>query len=320
MKKAVIALIALAMLPVHSVQADIFGELGKLGKKVEKVGSKIGKATGLDNCDHKKDKDSSASEDMTVPGVDIRINYAERYGNGVLISYTIQNNNDTDYSQFWIYVNGSSRTGTDSEADFDCGQTMKVTNEYNRSDKMVRADSRRQGYLYIDRLPRNANSISELRIGGRSNVRRDKNLYGEYMYKFRNIPLKGFLESNRAGVYCTHPEIKVNYLGASYDRDKKLVTLEYTLTQTGDDDISAGFFNRDSSYAYDEAGNQYIVGSETASFNGSFKLTPNQPVRMRTYIGDVPANTKDFSKVVATFGAYGTPDLHVRFDNLNINN
>lgn len=209
MKKAVIALIALAMLPVHSVQADIFGELGKLGKKVEKVGSKIGKATGLDNCDHKKDKDSSAAEDMTVPGVDIRINYAERYGNGILISYTIQNNNDIDYSQFWIYVNGSSRTGTDSEADFDCGQTMKVTNEYNRSDKMVRADSRRQGYLYIDRLPRNANSISELRIGGRSNIRRDKNLYGEYMYKFRNIPLKGFLESNRAGVYCTHPEIKL---------------------------------------------------------------------------------------------------------------
>lgn len=322
MKKLLATLLVSGCVATSFASPDIFDKIGKALDKVDKALNSVTDNT-QQSSSTSKTTTSSASYKQPAPNVRVTLNEAMRYGEGVLIPYTMTNNGEEGYTNFVFNLRelNSNFKGERSSIIFNNGKEAYITEEYNRNDNYsLPGEAKRRAYFYLPKLPKGATSIKQVRLGGRAQggPKRDMkdNYFGEWLYVFPEMQIRDFQESNREGVVCTHPDIKVKYNGAEYDAAKKILMLDYTLTNTGDEDLS--FSLHGNSEAYDEDGNKYRVASGVAGGTNSLKLDSEQTVHVQTAVIDVPSKVKSFSRINAEFSTYGTPVLATRFTNFTI--
>lgn len=323
MKKLLVTLLVSGCVATTFASPDIFDKIGKALDKADKALNSVTGNTQQSSSTAKSSTSSTATYKQPAPNVEIKLIEAMRYGEGVLIPYTMTNNGEEGYTNFVFNLRelNSNFKGERSCIIFNNGKEGYITEEYNRNDNYsLPGETKRRAYFYLPKLPKGATSIKQVRLGGRAQGgpkrNTSDNYYGEWLYVFPEMPIRGFQESNREGVYCTHPAIKVKYNGAEYDAAKKILMLDYTLTNTGDDDFSFTF--QSNSEAYDEDGNKYRVASGVAGGTNSLKLDSEQTVHVQTAVFDVPSKVKSFSRITADFGSYGTPLLATKFTNFTI--
>ncbi len=323
MKKLLVTLLVSGCVATTFASPDIFDKIGKALDKADKALNSVTGNTQQSSSTAKSSTSSTATYKQPAPNVEIKLIEAMRYGEGLLISYTVTNIGEERYPAFIFHlrdVYGGNGKSERALAVFDNGKESYITQEYNREEKALPSETKKKAYLYVPKLPKGVSSIKQIRLGGygRSDSSRStkENPFGEWLYVFPEMPIRGFQESNREGVYCTHPAIKVKYNGAEYDAAKKILMLDYTLTNTGDDDLSFTF--QSNSEAYDEDGNKYRVASGVAGGTNSLKLDSEQTVHVQTAVFDVPSKVKSFSRITADFGSYGTPLLATKFTNFTV--
>lgn len=323
MKKLLATLLVSGCVATSFASPDIFDKIGKALDKVDKALNSVTDNTQQSTSTSRTSTSSTAIYKQPAPNVRVTLNEAMRYGDGVLIPYTMTNNGEEGYTNFVFNLRelNSNFKGERSRIIFNNGKEGYITEEYNRNNNYsLPGEAKRRAYFYLPKLPKGATSIKQVRLGGRAQggQKRDMkdNYFGEWLYVFPEMQIRDFQESNREGVVCTHPDIKVKYNGAEYDAAKKILMLDYTLTNTGDEDLS--FSLHGNSEAYDEDGNKYRVTSEVVGGSDGLNLDSEQTVRVRTAVIDVPRKVKSFSRINAEFSTYGTPVLATRFTNFTI--
>jgi len=128
---------------------------------------------------------------------------------------------------------------------------------------------------WIPDLPKNAKAITFLKLVGRaaySSKVSATNSYGDFDYKYTNIVLPGFPESNLPGCVFYDNEVALNVGGISVDgRD---LVVDFTLTNIGRKDFSVDLKDFGSGTARTVDGDEYKVSTRIAD-----SLPAGEPVK-----------------------------------------
>lgn len=237
-------------------------------------------------------------------GVELSVNKATKWGDGMLVYFTLKNNLDYDIKNFIVNHNPGIPGNNDSRIIFDNGTSAYSNSMLHESTfYSVPSDAKRTGYVYVGSIPRKVKTIG-LQLGARCDtgpVVTKTNPYGECLYVFDSIPVIDFPESNVEGAYCTNPNLRLNVNSVS--RDGNDVIVDFILSNPTEEDLSYWLFGMEEPGAYDADGNAYATTYGVAGGKNTFKLMGDGgKVRLVATVKNVPKAVTEFQQIKVPFG------------------
>lgn len=230
---------------------------------------------------------NAQNQQEELPPVQLWINECVRWADRMMIFYTVQNNMDQDINSFTLYVNDIPGQ-YDCMAEYDNGKTSYMHwNTYLRSNPSVPAHTRRKGAIMTSGVCPSSAKTATITLGGRCSdgpIVTKKNPYGEFVMRYPDVPIRGYMESNRKGVYCTNPnfQLKVNQVR----RDGNRVFVNFDITSTEPDDVKFFFPLYEGAEAYLPDGRR----CEVKMSRTEVPLSMDTPVQAMATITGVPQN------------------------------
>lgn len=234
-----------------------------------------------------------ANADNGIRGISMSINPARMHRSGEVVTFNIMIDNGNTKDEKAVNI-----SFYDSEAIIDGEGEHRLNSTQSTPILNLPAEETVALKAWITRIPLNAEKITSMQIVGRapeSSKSTSANPYGDYSYRFRNLPLPEFPESNRRGCVFFDNEISL-HVGDIYASGKDLV-VDFTLTNNGGKDytINAADFGR--GVARTAEGDEYVVSTKISK-----NLMVGEPVKGQIVITD--GANKTFISVRQGFDLY----------------
>lgn len=175
-----------------------------------------------------------AKDDNGIKGITMSVNTERMHRSGDEVQFNLMVINGTSKDE-----NNVGLSFMDSEVVIDGDENCPIDGEIKWGSINLPANETTGINTWISKVPLNAEKITSIKLVGRapnSSKSTDKNPYGNYDYRFTNIALPSFLESNIPGCVFYDNEILLN-VGEISVNGKDLV-VEFTLTNKGRKDYS----------------------------------------------------------------------------------
>jgi len=317
------------LMAAPSMQADFWNSLKKAAKSGQEVLDQLsGTQTNKNKSNNNKNTTSSQSTSKelgVMPGLDIKLHSAERWGDGVRIIYSVTNNTGQDHSfEFGIYGPGEYVFNydpiimDDNNNKYYGGPTSLGNAKFTRGGgcslfATIPDGITVRGIYTVDNVPRTVNNFKILTIGFCETVAWKKT---PYKYEWHNVPFSERKNTNGDNILCTLPTLDIKYQGLK--RVGNDLSLDFILTNnTGEDIYPRPFFlgGETTTYSYD--GDNYDVewhvGGKEIDFNS--KAIPNGiAVKCSLLIKNVPTSVTGFSLVRWEFDSY----YKLEFKNIDV--
>lgn len=259
------------------------------------------------NSNNRKIENSKPEEN----GVIFSITDAVRWGNKMLVFYTIKNNTDDNLNYLNFYL-GNTLAQNESNAAFDNGKTCWFIHEdYLRNNKDVPSRALRRGALCAEMVPAKAKTVN-LFLTGFATVNGSNKKFNR---QFKNVPIRGFQASNLPGSFISHPNIKMNV--NSVAKEGNNICINLSLTNLDEEDITFNMY-ADRGEAYDSYGKTYKLNSDVKTL----RMRPEKPLTFTINVMNVPQSATEFQSVVLPLYAqnYELPEaFHIVLNDIAIN-
>ena len=202
-----------------------------------------------------------ANDRNGIKGITMSINTERMHRSGDIVQFNLMVNNSTSKDE-----NNVGLSFMDSDVVIDGDNRCPIDGRIEWGVVNLPANETTGIYTWISRIPLNAEKITSIKLVGRapnSSKSTNNNPYGNYDYRFSDITLPAFPESNKPGCVFYDNEILLN-VGEVYTNGKNLV-IEFTLTNNGRKDysINVGDFGRGT--ARTAEGEEYKVSTKFPS-------------------------------------------------------
>lgn len=306
-------LVSALCFPTNS-KADLFKKFGnaidKLNKGIDKATEVINGQTNTNNNNgnngNKRSQYSTSSTGSSqygpAGGADVVITDVSRWGDGLIIQFAVNNKLDEDINSFMVRHNSGMNNPLDTRVIFNNGSEYYTNSMLSNSSLSVPAGGRRAGYVATRSMPNNAQTV-DLMLYGRCNtgpVVTKANPYGEFLYYFKSLPIKGFQKSNLEGAYCTNPNLKVNV--NKIERQNNSVVIDFALINPTEQELDYSLFTFEGMSAIDSDGNDYSISYSNASGGNDLTLPAEGKKRIIATIKNVPKSVNEFQQIIIPFG------------------
>lgn len=199
-----------------------------------------------------------ANDGNGIKGITMSINTERMHRSGDEVQFNLMVINGTSKDE-----NNVGLSFMDSEVVIDGDENCPIDGEIKWGSINLPANETTGINTWISKVPLNAEKITSIKLVGRapnSSKSTNNNPYGNYDYRFTNIVLPSFLESNMPGCVFYDNEILLN-IGEISVSGKDFV-VEFTLTNKGRKDysISVADFGRGSARTVE--GEEYQVSTK----------------------------------------------------------
>lgn len=216
-----------------------------------------------------------ANDRNGIKGITMSINTERMHRSGDEVQFNLIVTNRTSRDE-----NNVGLSFMDSEAVIDGDNRCPIDGEIKWGSINLPADEITSINTWISKIPLNAETITAIKLVGRapdSSKSTDNNPYGDYDYRFADIALPSFLESNKPGCVFYDNEILLN-VGEISTNGKDLI-VEFTLTNNGRKDYSINVADYGCGTARTADGEEYKVSTKFPS-----SLPVAEPVKGRIVI------------------------------------
>lgn len=202
-----------------------------------------------------------ANDRHGIKGISMSINGERMHRSGDEVQFNLMVTNSTSKDE-----NNVALSFMDSEVVIDGDEKCPIDGKVNWGAINLPANETTGINTWISKIPLNAEMITSIKLVGRapdSSKSTDNNPYGNYDYRFTNISLPAFLESNKPGCVFYDNEILLN-VGETYVNGKDLV-VEFMLTNKGRKDYSIRVADYGRGSARTAEGEEYQVSTQFPS-------------------------------------------------------
>lgn len=314
------------ILAAPSIQADFWNSLKKAAKSGQQVLDQLsGDQTNKNKSNTTKTSSQSTTEKLGVmPGLDIALLSAERWGDDVRIIYRVTNN--TGQERNLVFHVACSHMGPatydpiildDNNNKYKGGPTSLGHNTFyfDRGElyATIPEGITIKGIYTVSEVPRNVNNFKVLTFGLQDKT---SGRPVHYQYNWQNVGVSERRNTNGDNILCTLPTLDIKYQGLK--RVGNDLSLDFILTNNTGDDLSpwGNFINNGSTTSYSYDGDTYdvewLVGGK--SIYGYGIMIPNGvAAKCSLLIKNVPVNVTGFSLVRCKFGSY-----RLEFKNIDV--
>lgn len=193
-----------------------------------------------------------------IKGITMSINTERMHRSGDEVQFNLMVINGTSKDE-----NNVGLSFMDSEVVIDGDENCPIDGEIKWGSINLPANETTGINTWISKIPLNAEKITSIKLVGRapnSSKSTNNNPYGNYDYRFTNIALPSFLESNMPGCVFYDNEILLN-VGEISVNGKDLV-VEFTLTNKGRKDYSIEVSDYGRGSARTVEGEEYQVSTK----------------------------------------------------------
>lgn len=215
-----------------------------------------------------------ANNNNGIPGITASINTERIHRSGNEVQFVILFKNNTAKDE-----NGVNISFADSHVSIDGEAGYPIDGQINWGSVDLPAEETTGVNTWIMGVPKNAGTITSLKIVGRapnSKKANANNYYGDYDYKFTNVEIPKFKASNKEGCVFYDNQIELN-VGQIVANGNDLA-IDFTLTNLGRRDVQVSLDNWGKGIAKTPEGEEFKVSTKFPSTLPTGEKTKGQIV------------------------------------------